>query len=353
MDSQAHPKSTRKAPPRAGGILNLTRFLVDWKFRKTGITSNLPLEVSVEVTNVCNFTCSFCPQSSPNHFDAVPRTYLDPDTAERILLQVREMGYDKSLIHWTLDGEPFVNKAFPQICEVARKHGFTNHYFASNMSLMTLECARSLPRGVQYTLTVDYCGDQEYFEKFRGTPRSWKKVGDNIRDILADDTLGHIRFEVKDISSYSIENPNELKELGLKLRAALPPSDRLRFFSKTFHNMTGFLDKSGSGERYQLCPYPWSSLTISANGDVVACCRDLDHKTVLGNLFEEHLKDIWNGEKYQRLREDLAAEKPDAQAACAGCDLPYDPSKFTIRNQAYALFHRLQAIRLPSGSDRR
>jgi radical SAM protein with 4Fe4S-binding SPASM domain len=80
---------------------------------------------------------------------------------------------------------------------------------------------------------------------------------------------------------------------------------------------------------------------IAHNGDVVACCRDLEHQTVLGNLFEQELMDVWNGEKYQALRSDLAHGHPEKQAACDGCDMPYDVAKFSAKNFAKTAIHRM------------
>ena len=112
-----------------------------------------------------------------------------------------------------------------------------------------------------------------------------------------------------------------------------------------FHNATGYLpipdEKIENSKKYHLCPYPWFSFFIANNGDVVACCRDLDHLTVLGNLFEQEFDEIWNGEKYQALRRDLIEANPEKQAACVGCDMPYDAAKFSARNMVKTAVHRM------------
>ena len=117
-----------------------------------------------------------------------------------------------------------------------------------------------------------------------------------------------------------------------------PIIDRLQVNSRIFHNSTVFVPgiledrKRGNDNNYNLCHYPWTSVVIASNGDVVACCRDLQHKTVLGNLFDDDLISIWNGEKYQNLRKGLINRNPQAIKACENCDLPYDQGKFDIRH---------------------
>jgi len=94
-----------------------------------------------------------------------------------------------------------------------------------------------------------------------------------------------------------------------------------------------------------VCPYPWYSMSIASNGDVVACCRDLEHQSVMGNLFEQSLAEIWNGKAFQEMRRDLAAERPDRQSACAGCDMPWDDSKFSMENLVATARNRLLLLR--------
>src|SRR5690606_32247218 len=100
-----------------------------------------------------------------------------------------------------------------------------------------------------------------------------------------------------------------------ELKSLFPDSERVTFLRREFHNATGFvaatrLARNGRAATYRLCPYPWFSFSIACNGDVVACCRDLEHKTVLGNLLEQEFEEIWNGARYQQLRRDLVEKHP-------------------------------------------
>jgi radical SAM protein with 4Fe4S-binding SPASM domain len=313
-----------------------------WGVRRSDKLPYLPAEVSIELTNRCNFKCSFCPQSSPTHFDAVPRTHLTPEQARILLTKLREGGFEHNVIHWTLDGEPFMNKQFGDVVHVSKSLGFTAHHFASNGFFVTRERLNSFPLGPEdrYFIVTDFCADPAYFEKYRGTPGSWQVVRDNLTEVLADDAYRSITFKVTDISSYSISDPAEQAARFAALKAVFPPSPRISFHQRVFHNMTGFAEMTKKSESYNLCPYPWMSMVISANGDVVACCRDLEHKTVVGNLFVQSLQEIWNGPAYRALRKALIEKRPEDMAACKGCDMPHDDSKFSARNMVKSAVHR-------------
>lgn len=62
------------------------------------------------------------------------------------------------------------------------------------------------------------------------------------------------------------------------------------------------------------CAAPWKVLHISPQGEVHSCYESAE---VLGNLYESSLQDIWGGEKFQFLREQmLSGEKPSACSKC-------------------------------------
>lgn len=338
MTQQNHTR-----PSRLQKLSGAARIFYHWAVRRSRVLPYLPQEISIEPTNRCNFTCSFCPQSNPDHFAQIPADALGFEGVETLLKKLRSSGVKGNLLHWTLDGEPFMNKNFHEHLRIARDYGFNSFHFATNAMLLTPERLRQLPRrGVKISMTPDFCSDPGYFEEVRGTSGSWQVVLDNLRSALADDELDHIEFKVTDISSFGISDPAELDRRFEALKALFRPSPRVTFHRRVFHNASGTKEsRLSSRKNYRLCPYPWYTMFIAHNGDAVACCRDLEHQTVLGNLFEEDLEDIWNGEKYQALRRDLVEQHPERQAACKGCDMPYDREKFTLGNFTKTAIHRM------------
>jgi len=313
-------------------------------FFKNSYAKNLPLEVSLELTNICNFHCIFCPQSTGEHLDRIGRHTLSLDNAEYILYKIRQLGYNRKLIHWTLDGEPFINKAFSHIFQAAKKYDFTVQRFSTNGYFLSSDVVDKLPPGIEYILSIDFCSDKEYFEYTRGTPGSWEVIKNNILNILQKD-YPNIHLVLNDISEFGDYTKEELDTLHNNLQSLFPESPRITYRTRKFHNAAGFLNKNvrNKSSKYHLCPYPWSSLYIASNGDVVACCRDLEHKSVLGNVFqEEDLASIWNGQDMLKLRENLINAEPHKNHACKECDLPWDSSKFSLSNILHAISNRLE-----------
>lgn len=324
---------------------------LSWKVRSDTVLGYAPEEISIELTNSCNFKCAFCPQSDPGHFDHVARTMLKPDTAELMLRRLREGGVKTDVMHWTLDGEPFLNRDFDDICGRAVKLGWRHFIFATNGFYCTQKRLFKMPSdGVRYVLHVDFCSDEALFEKHRGYVGSWERIKRNILGITGDDTLAHVSIQLTDISSFSINDADVLKERFAALQRLFAGCRGVTFKTRTFHNASGHIPgmaerKKAASRSYNLCPYPWMSLYVASNGDVVACCRDLRHKTVLGNLITESLPSIWNGPKYQQMRASLLAQEPQAVSACHDCDLPYDASKFAFGHLVHIALNRFGILR--------
>lgn len=66
------------------------------------------------------------------------------------------------------------------------------------------------------------------------------------------------------------------------------------------------------------------TVTIQVNGDIVLRCRDPHGKIILGNVFKENIYDIWNNEKYRKLREAVTTKQRELELCrlCSGYGAP-------------------------------
>lgn len=67
------------------------------------------------------------------------------------------------------------------------------------------------------------------------------------------------------------------------------------------------------------CRFPWESVTVTWDGDVVPCCYDYDKRLVLGNLGRQSLAEIWNGEPLRRLRREFLDGRVE-NPLCRNCE---------------------------------
>lgn len=68
------------------------------------------------------------------------------------------------------------------------------------------------------------------------------------------------------------------------------------------------------------CHWPFDKVFIAANGDVIPCCSIADSNVLrMGNVFENHITDIWNSEIYELFRERIITN--NVLDCCAQCYL--------------------------------
>jgi len=87
------------------------------------------------------------------------------------------------------------------------------------------------------------------------------------------------------------------------------------------------------------CEVPWGSAAITADGDVMACCMP---GTVIGNLNEQSLEEIWNGSEFAAFR--TRVNSPDPPASCRNCGMA------RVRNNPKAYAPVLYALPLQATS---
>ncbi len=68
------------------------------------------------------------------------------------------------------------------------------------------------------------------------------------------------------------------------------------------------------------CQISQNMMTITVKGNVLPCFEDFNEKNIMGNIFRENLKDIWNNEKYKDFRSKLATGLRHKFSICHACN---------------------------------
>jgi radical SAM protein with 4Fe4S-binding SPASM domain len=69
-----------------------------------------------------------------------------------------------------------------------------------------------------------------------------------------------------------------------------------------------------------VCEFPFFRLSILNNGNVSACCVDAIGDLIMGNINEQSLYQIWNGDVFTKLRLDFLNRKMNIYSPCKNCN---------------------------------
>jgi radical SAM protein with 4Fe4S-binding SPASM domain len=315
----------------------------------------------VEITNACNFKCTWCPDEIMGR----RRGFMKKERVFRILDEVAEKRSSLGplfpvKLHQM--GEPMLHPDLPEIVSRAERRGVPIE-LNTNCGLITAERIEALYRAGLTNLILSYqTPDPETFR----TRKAPKLVFDEYRDKVrlaverkvalgARTNLEIDIMNTKHADGYRIvsEDEHALAFLAdwigfcqeLERRHGLAPRahdwQRIR--------AAQFLDQDENGSRYTLldgvhlvwkrchtwgnvigghhdaevkdtyCPAPHDQLVIQWNGDVVSCCTDYEGLTKTANVFASSLEEIWRGDTRRRRLEDMSAGRLlDVCARCQG-----------------------------------
>lgn len=313
-------------------------------FFKTKELNYFPVLISIEPTNQCNFKCKFCNQSSPNHFDERGAGMIDISNYETILGKIKLECPDVKIISLTLDGEPTLHKDLPTLIEKANMAGLFV-VFSSNGTLINSNFLDNTKQ-LSYQISTDFSLDKDGFEKYRGYKGSWSVVNDNLKEIIKFMSFNkNLHLQITENSAYY----NGMKKAADNLKLLQKhfggnKSSRLTFALRNYHKIVDGGTYSASSKSYYGCYYPWTSLTITWNGDVVTCCRDLDGKYILGNVVKSSIREVWNGKEAIKLRQAVLDQKLESIPSCRSCDLPYDVEKNKLGYKLLKVFRRERPV---------
>lgn len=311
------------------GYLKYASVGLNFLLKKTVVPPGKLISLTIETTNICNFKCIYCPQSDPdNHFINGKGT-MPLETFQQVLDNILE-DFTPKFISLHRDGEPLANKNLEQYIAYARSRGLKTG-ISSNCSLLPKKrCDALLDAGLSFIKT-DFCADPETYEHLRAGGK-WQRTYDGMITLLQSARERGVNFNMAmtDISTHGLGGEEAEDRMTALRKLFVEFADWITVMPVHFHNA---LDESveryttkNDDAGYSLCHHPWVHITVDFMGRVVPCCRDLRSEYVCGDLKTTPMREIWNNERFVKLREALVNERPYDIDICAKCDLPYSGS---------------------------
>ena len=206
--------------------------------------------INIETIDWCNRKCDWCPNKNR---ETSPDNLMDKDVWCRIIRQLVDYAY-KGEIHPFLNGEPTMDKRLPALVQYA-KSILPECVF----KLITNGDGLKAPIDVQIFLSAGI--DKIHMNHYTGKLSGIGKARDNLFP--------------------------QMTHIGMK---ELMPS---------FYNRAGKVDYTPA-KKFLKCEYFLNKLAFNYKGDMVLCCSDFNSEVVFGNIMDQSLAAIINGELYQK-----------------------------------------------------
>ena len=202
-------------------------------------------------------------------------------------------------------GEPFLDKKLIERLQICKDKNIPT-YFSCTPATMTVEKAkRAMDAGLTVLKFSLDALDEIKIQKIRGKRANFKEAVDKILELIKykkEKKLKTILVPCMIDLSTDEKDPEMHKDFlnfwkDKDVFAYIKSQDN-RWLYENDENL-----KNRSHYKDQYCEYPWLSLTVMADGNVVPCTQVSNNELVMGNVNENTLEEIWNGEKYKKFRE--------------------------------------------------
>jgi MoaA/NifB/PqqE/SkfB family radical SAM enzyme len=266
-----------------------------------------PNAVQIELVEGCNLRCAVCGlngiRGKDNDYKA-----MTEDTLHSAITQMVKLDWNPR-IEFAMHGEPSMHPRFNNMIAVARKAG------PKFQIMMTSNGGGFLSKPGPYAKVAgffDAGGNVLAFDDYENA-----NLVPKIRAALEKQPLDVQTFE------YPLDPKGNPHRRGPVTERKLVFIQDLITASKGTHSHVnnhagagGPPNENGQGKR---CAKPFRELSIRWDGNVAVCCNDWRGLYKCGNVVEDGLDEVWNGNAMGAARIKLYHRERDF-GPCAGCD---------------------------------
>lgn len=294
--------------------------------------------VVMEVFGGCNYTCQMCPQSNPGRGKSFTRK-MPLEQFTQILDQIVPR-YGMPQINLEGSGEPTMAKDLPKYIEEVKKRNLKCFMYCNGARLNGQFMRDVLNAGIDF-IRVSVIGyNRELYKKWMNVD-NFSLILKNLDEMISFKEKLNLRCN---ISTYHLitNNLNVRYEIEQYKKNVISHVGSIGYIWK-MHNWSGNYKNQNERKKTdrRSCGRPFApEITIRAGGSIgrtgaiVPCCQTLgppnEELSILGHMDTEKFEDIFNGEKYNKLRNAHKDKKFDDIEYCKNCDFLYEDPEVLV-----------------------
>lgn len=258
-----------------------------------------PSRLTVETTNCCNLTCSFCPR----HHINMQEGYMNEKLFRKILAETSH--YLPAAMVLFFRGEPLLDERLADFITLAKQTGVKSVQISTNAVNLTPQWTKKLVQaGLDFiSFSLDSTNKINY-KKYRHY--ELEKVSENV--IYFSDYCQYLKKQgktVPQIQISSVNNSDYEKDKNLFVQFWKKRADRVRIYQE--HSQNGILGSLTKQVNTSLsarkpCSKVFNETVILYDGQLAICNHDWNGEYSIGTIATTDIKNLWNSENYEKLR---------------------------------------------------
>ena len=282
------------------------------------IQTSYPTTVVLELVNRCDLECVMCYQGFRN--DAIKYT-VDDVMLDKIFDDFKKNKLSALML---TASEPLLYKNFDKVLERAKEAEIMDIFIFTNGNLLNEKNSNLiLNSGVTRLFVSIDAATEETYNKIRVpvskrllNSKRLEKLEENVKNFVNMKKKLNKKLPLTRVSFVALsENSHEVDLFKKKWEKIVDSVEIQRETSiKVYDKIENYRGKKL--EKYN-CTKPWGDMAIYSNGLVGPCCNLVGRKTPIGNIKDNSITEIWNGEKMTELRNGFKNNNPND--VCKSC----------------------------------
>lgn len=305
----------------------------------------IPLQrIHIELTNVCDFNCIFCPKSEMKRSFG----FMETDLAKRVITEIGQNGMCKKITFHVM-GEPTLHPDFFEILEHAQNEKVSVGLTTNGKGLGSKMGERLLEYDLHQLDVSLQTPDEHSFTLRKAGSLSFETYIEGILDFFAtySKKRGNTIFKFRFLNTRFPKKGIEKKKGPVRVISSTNELRRtFRYWTGRIYDLMG-IDDTQRERAFKkintLVPYKWNVVeilprvffetyvlddwghafddedfhdawagycfgmrdhfSILYNGDVALCCMDFDGQTSIGNLHNASLREVLSSDELREIIE--------------------------------------------------
>lgn len=243
--------------------------------------------IYIEITNVCNLNCDFCPTTKRS------KKYMTPNEFEEVIKKINGC---TEHIYLHVKGEPLIHPNLDEILKISEKYNMnvnvtTNaRLLKDKIDIINNNKIRALNISLHSFNSINEIKELlEVIDKIKGVYISLRLWNNKENKAIIELLKNHYNINIEDTD----------KCITLKQNVYLDKDILFEWptLNRDIISETGF------------CLGAKKQIAILVDGTIVPCCLDHEGDINLGNIFKDDIKDIKNSTRYQNMISGLNENK--------------------------------------------
>jgi len=260
-----------------------------------------PMLIDIEPTNKCNLRCVFC------NINVMKRKtgFMDMALYKKFLDEIEGKCFFLKFSRW---GEPFMHPEIYNMFAMAKERGINTHVTTNGILID--------PKHLENVDTIYFSFQgltKEEYAKIRCN-KYYDEIVTTIDTIMEHEPRPHVRLS----TSVLDESPEEIEAFVKEWENRVDVVQIGKTIFSWVHDER-FEHRQTFNYRTEPCNDVRVRLNIDYDGLISACCADFDRFLIIGDLRRQTIKEAWEGEKLQRLRQSMIDGSWKQHPFCSKC----------------------------------